>query len=294
MAQVRLTDIVDELYSPKPPETLSHYTSLDSFAAICQSKSMFASDIRFLNDAQELHYFGSVFKRVLKTLEVTGEADVVRNSLAVWIDGALIERRMTAVFALSLSEHHDQLSQWRAYTKLRSAVSIGFCTASLSELAEEHHYLIGKCLYEDGEMEAVCFRLVEIMVEHALNFGQGDSKLWSIPYGEALSMMVEPVLQIAALFKSPAFKEEGEWRIVSKAYPTIRPKEISFRAGKEFIIPFKKFPLKGQSFLGPVNQLIVGPSSDGELSIRSMFLMLQFNQMLAAKCATLMSTVPLR
>ena len=294
MVRENFPEIIEELYSSPPPQTLSHYTSLEALNSICLSKSMFASDVRFLNDAQELQYFGILFEEVLSSLTLSGEESVLRDSIIEWLYTALLERRETGVFALSLSERHDQLSQWRAYTKLRSGVSIGLSGTALAEIAKKNDYVIGKCLYDQAQMERICARMANIMIQLALADGPGDTAIWSIPYGRALSLMVDHVLLIAALFKHPAFEEEAEWRIVSIPTPEFRRSDINFRAGNEYIIPYKNFPLAPHFQSGPINQIVVGPSTNSELSIKSIFMLLQYNFMLAQKFTPLKSKVPLR
>ena len=55
-------ELLARLYGTKPdPENpLYHYTSLEGLRGIVDSRTLWATDIRYLNDAQELHHFGQL------------------------------------------------------------------------------------------------------------------------------------------------------------------------------------------------------------------------------------------
>src|ERR1700730_9126099 len=100
--------------SPLPLRTLYHYTTQTGLLGILESKSIWASEIRFLNDATEfrtaLEAVGAELSKQLTELD-SGEGDA---------RGEVIFRELTAleeadVFVLSLTEKGDDLSQWRAH-----------------------------------------------------------------------------------------------------------------------------------------------------------------------------------
>ena len=46
------------------------------------------------------------------------------------------------------------------------------------------------------------------------------------------------ILQVFALIKDPSFREECEWRIISKYYPKYTVPEIKFREGASMLVPY--------------------------------------------------------
>ena len=103
------------------PKTLYHYTSLEALVSIVQSRRLWASNIRFLNDRTEsLHLIENVLD-VLRKLVSPAHKAIVRT-----VQERLGSTPKQAHFVASLSEKDDLLSQWRAYCPPGAGVSIGF------------------------------------------------------------------------------------------------------------------------------------------------------------------------
>jgi len=71
----------------------------------------------------------------------------------------------------------------------------------------------------------------------------------------------------APIIKHKSFKEEKEWRIISRAIPVSRD-GFDFRAGAAMLVPFFKIPLftEGQAF--QIQRVVVGPTPHPEQSKR--------------------------
>ena len=54
-----LQGIIDELYATAPAKPLYHYTSLQGLLRIVRSKVLWASEVHYLNDAEELKCFAN-------------------------------------------------------------------------------------------------------------------------------------------------------------------------------------------------------------------------------------------
>ena len=67
---------VDRILSTAPPPRLFHYTSPEGLIGIAKSKTLWATYVRFLNDAKELHHAVDVAQNLIKNLL---EAPVHRN-----------------------------------------------------------------------------------------------------------------------------------------------------------------------------------------------------------------------
>src|SRR4051812_26827939 len=107
------------------PSTLYHYTSPAGFLGIMATRKLWASSIRHMNDATEYRYAHNVFEEAMSTA-----AQAVRRTalyVSVVAKGMVDDiregvRELPQVlassqghnFVVSLSERHDQLSQWRA------------------------------------------------------------------------------------------------------------------------------------------------------------------------------------
>ncbi|MFN2397803.1 MAG: hypothetical protein ABR543_04055 [Gemmatimonadaceae bacterium] len=99
---------------------------------ILQSRSLWATNIRFLNDATE---FQLALDLLDELLEQKVEAASSRYDRALYsvLKESLSEAGDSEVYVASFSEDGDQLGQWRAYSPAASGYAVGitrpFCGA---------------------------------------------------------------------------------------------------------------------------------------------------------------------
>jgi len=135
--------------SPAPPPILYKYMSQTGFLGIIESKSIWATDIFYLNDAAEYHHAVGLVKT---------EIDNKSNDIAIPPSGlhSAIFPATTAInkessqkyflellntmigflykfhiFVCSFSEAMDSLSQWRGYCSGGNGLCVGFDSSSL-------------------------------------------------------------------------------------------------------------------------------------------------------------------
>jgi hypothetical protein len=113
----------------QPPNTPYQYTSLEALVSIVQSKRVWASNIRFLNDHSESLWLR---QHVISILTRKGSSTGQEERMSEII--AMIEAWPPfSLFVASFTEKPDDLSQWRAYCPPGLGVSVGFSTRCLSE-----------------------------------------------------------------------------------------------------------------------------------------------------------------
>ena len=112
------------------PTMLYHYASSGGFRGVIEHNALWATDVRFLNDAQEVRYAWDEFQRVLADRVAMPspyqqayqtELDVIASLKATDLDE--MEFR---VFATCLSELSDDVPQWRSYAADGHGVALGF------------------------------------------------------------------------------------------------------------------------------------------------------------------------
>lgn len=97
-----------------------HYTSLDSCLKILESKELWASDIRKMNDPKEVEFGQEIISQEFIQSFPEHENVILQMLLQVnMIDHERIK------FSCSFSDHPCDLSQWRAYGSDGEGVSIG-------------------------------------------------------------------------------------------------------------------------------------------------------------------------
>lgn len=111
-------------------DRLYHYSGTSGFAGIIAHSELWATDLRFLNDAQELKFAWDVF---LSRMDERGRGQTNYSEA----HRAALEaiRRMNAedldsmemrTFATCLSELDDDVPQWRSYASDGHGVALGF------------------------------------------------------------------------------------------------------------------------------------------------------------------------
>lgn len=114
---------------------LYHYTSGNSLLGIFQSRSLWATDLRFLNDFEELNRGLDIFEKFSDNLKeniLDSNTDLKHLSQLMKILVGNIRRNAqnTSIHVVSFTKKHDDLSQWLAYCNSE----VGYCIEFESDL----------------------------------------------------------------------------------------------------------------------------------------------------------------
>src|SRR5450759_5567317 len=117
--------LVKALTARRRPRVLYHYTSASSLIGILQSRAIWTTNIRFLNDSTEYAFALALARDVIQR-----RADKAQNKFDFGLYTVLLER-LTAdiqseVYVSSFTEKADQLGQWRAYCPPTGGYAVGF------------------------------------------------------------------------------------------------------------------------------------------------------------------------
>jgi hypothetical protein len=156
------------------------------------------------------------------------------------------------VCVVCFCEEHDLLSQWRGYSGGSYGYSLGFDTDSLNNLASSRNFVLGRCIYDQADQQ----RIVREICDRCLNSAITDTLA-------LLAEFTESIIEVGVFFKDASFKEENEWRLVSKP---INAAELHFQPGKSMIRPYYKF---GFSDAAIVEGATVGPCPHLALSVNA-------------------------
>lgn len=260
--------------SDEIPETLYHYTSAQGLLGIIESRTLRATDTRYLNDVHELTYGSATIVdelyRAANTLDPhnndgplvgpKAKATELRIAAQTVERGGLFERNeLGDAYVTCFCDDSDQLGQWRGYGSDGGGFAIGFQGSALRELAHK--------LQRDGANmlavpeprrviygpDAVTARCADI-VESILRFE---------PNADPVSTGVFDAYRIClpelAFMKDHAFREEREWRVL---IINIADRTLKFRPdGTLGVIPYVDitFPVNA------IREVIVGPGPHKEL-----------------------------
>jgi len=129
---------------------LYHYTSIEGLLGIIESKSVWATNVLYLNDASELNYAVGLFKRQI--LEFKKKSSNARSVENIFFE-TLIENIVNLIpsdnfgfYVSSFSEEKDLLSQWRGYCPKGIGFSLGFKFNNLIECSHQQGFSITPCI----------------------------------------------------------------------------------------------------------------------------------------------------
>lgn len=244
--------------SPEAP--LYHYTGIASLEGIANYRSLWASNIYYLNDSKELLHACEILDGVLEEPGfVFGPKDKPRNrfirDLRLWATN--LSHKPNNLFVFSLSAERSLLSQWRSYTPHGKGVSIGFSTGLVREIAWNNNMRLGKCLYDYPSQEALISSLVESLWTTACQRPELPAlECVYFPFFEEFRIQI---LQVLALIKHDAFSEEQEWRLISSVLEDGNAK-ICYRPGEgaSLLVPYIKVDIGNADNL--FDLIILGPT----------------------------------
>lgn len=246
----------------------AHYTSGTGLRGIVEGQSLWASHVRFLNDASEFEHAFTLAREIIERIPVLREhwapkhselADLITNESTHLQRGSLPD-----VFVTSLTTSTEDLSQWRGYTSAGDGYTLLFNADKLREHATALGWRLVPVQY--GGSDAVA-----AVVEDAFR------KLDDGTYGDAETAFMQfqdLLFTLAPTIKNVAFRAEQEWRLISPH--AIDTTTIKWRSGASFLVPYLEFPLSSPTS-GLIAGFGVGPGPNGELA--SSALLKYINQM---------------
>ena len=268
-----------------PPAHLWHYTNQSGLFGILNTKQLWATNLRFLNDDQEYIYAKRLALEELDALskieagEVQTYLSVVRNIVA-----DLGTNLRAGVFALS--EVEDDLGQWRGYGTGVGAYALVFNGPEVN--ARFPHAPPVRCEYEPEEQRLLVRRWLKIVKEIArLAVQQGVETLREV---DQYVLLAEHFSRMAPALKHPGFRAEKEWRMIALPLSTSGMVE-DVRSTPTGLRPLVKIPLGDH--LGPcLLKVVVGPMPDQRREIAAVERLLEMHKLTSV--AVMPSEVPFR
>ncbi len=249
---------------------LYHYTSRSGLLGIIESKTIWASNIHYLNDYTE--FLLAIDQTKLMVRNPSDQNNKLLVALYNKIESELEAISRMHVFAVSFSADGDVLSQWRGYCPNGQGYSIGFSKSIIANLAAQQGFTFKPCIYDWKEQR----RIISEPLKRAEDLLSRDSTSPDI-VNKAATGFISEFLQIAPLLKDSVFYQEHEWRLFS--YIPSTDNRCKTREGATAIIPYVEFCLDKNASL-PMTEVVVGPGQPGrdkELALSAVGLLLSQN-----------------
>lgn len=291
----RLSSLTQKVLGPwsqrheQVPHVLYHYTSADGLIGILSAKTIWMTDLRYMNDLSELQYSRElVEKRLVTRLDVTELSEIQRDFIRRISSSFDPFHFGFSVFSASFCEEGNLLSQWRAYRGRGGGYAIGFDFFHLLRMLSRP-CVLRRVVYEEKEQ----VRLIDSAIDEFLNVLQAESETRSVEQvagsflPELCRAFGSTIGQFLFCFKHPDFKEEREWRLVhfASVNPTSdRGSDVPrFRSYDGNVIPYypvgfeKAIALSRDDTYGhvfPIVDLMIGPTINADLNQESVKLLL--------------------
>jgi len=260
------------------PSLLYHYTTASAMVSIIREGQLWATDLRFLNDARELELAKELLVEELQRLPLPDpgayrppdgnplddETAFRREVERMLLDGLDDFRCYVACFC----EDGDLLSQWRGYAS-GEGVAIGFDVAALGasipiETDEQVAHLevdLRRVEYDEAVSRA-------LLAERAK---QINERRPGHPFIAAWYEIWGLLLDLAAT-KHHAFREEREWRIIVPSTSADLTNDrnrgkLKFRQSPLGLVPYQCVTFDVRS----IREIRVGPGAHAALRASALF-----------------------
>jgi hypothetical protein len=264
--------VFNRLPSRPTVPVLYHYTSADGLRGIVGDGAIRLTNSAYVNDQGELNYPMELAREVIHDFRKSAldeRFDPVLNQLENHLKPFVDFRRW---FVASLSTNGDLLSQWRAYCR-NGGYSIGLRGSVLLAAATNAECELGEVLYDRGSQ----IRIIRAGLDDSLLYWQGALEAHADLNRDDFALQIGLSLVAAfthafTLFKSPAFSEECEWRLVSDE--TRRPRTFQFVERRGLLTPFVSIRITDGDLL-PIERIFISPIGDLDLARHAAALLLK-------------------
>lgn len=263
-------------------EMIYHYCSLEAFLRIIESKSILLTNLRFMNDTQEHLWLRGIAVEVIDQMkrESAGFDQEFAECLKAELGN---DDEFVDIYCACFSKERDLLSQWRAYAADGGGIAVGFRVDHFHEMLEQltqlddpkHCPALEVVVYERGEQERIVRDILSLKRQEAGNVlrlgcvASVRAKSPKLRQAGARWIQRDWIWRAAARCKNPAFREEGEMRIIYWPDATAKAKRAlsgpEYRVGRNTIVPYYSLPILTDT-LHPLARIVFGPKCDRRLT----------------------------
>ena len=250
------------------PSIIYHYTTIDGLIGIIQQSKLFATDLFYMNDPQEVQYPFLLINEIVEGIPTVYTESRHAPMLEEFVKSMDASRVLYDRFprcAACFCVDGDLLSQWRAYAR-NLGFAIGFDRGQLSDGLDQNSRLRAVVYDRLTQASAISSRIKTCM----------ESEEAADPAMAPKEMMEcsGDLWWTASWFKSEAFKEEREWRYVTALNAIEGMSRFRFRPSPIGVTPYIELELEtGAS--SPIVEVVIGPTGHSSEAERAVDLLLR-------------------
>lgn len=246
----------------EPDMPLHHYTDANGLLGILQTRQLWATNPVFMNDQTELLHSLFLLKEIVSDPSGTGGRAGEPSTQADEVVMVVIEQfyRFLEIYVVCFCTSGDLLSQWRGYGK-SGGYAIGFDPKGLLSIATGP-VVLRPVVYDQAVQRSM---LCDLIRRWRGSFIGAPSRNTDVrPWNIGALMLAMAFTEIAVAFKSDAFQEECEWRLIVRQLPMIpeNPFGLRFRNRDGTIISYVELgvpQVDGERPPLPISNVMMGP-----------------------------------
>lgn len=221
----------------RPPRILYHYTTAKGLVGMLETKRLWATNSRFMNDPTEIEYATELVRRVAISEIGKGDSKSLTRLKRDILKYLNEYEKAARVYVTCFCEQGDLLSQWRGYGAVGGGYAVGLLAKHLGKqfLSDDDYPIVPpilrRVIYQKETQERFVRRFVKLLVEANRERSKDLNRCW-----ENFYMFLDECLNC---YKEPAYEEEDEWRAIQ--YGRIDGKAIfaaNFRENTGRIVPY--------------------------------------------------------
>jgi hypothetical protein len=242
---------------PWPNSVMYHYTSRPAFESILRTRRMWATDLRAMNDPNELR-----FGRALINQRIRSAARRSRNQLRyTWL--RTVEKQFRKIiadqsssFSISFSSEPDLAHQWRDYAARGDGFVLGWSIDSFQPERPLRMWVT----YDREMQKGLIDGLIDLHLTHISDAAaQGDAEPVKVlsDAGLSLAMFLDVILQT---YKEAKWSSEREFRYVYQFFHGYEPPAQEFKA--RFANGVEKRYIEADFTKTELRRVIIGPRTN--------------------------------
>jgi hypothetical protein len=205
--QRRFVQFQDELWRPlhaDPPRLLYHYSSPAGVRGILETRELWVSDIRGLNDTREGTYSADVFGPILRRKSVPDQIQPLFNREVHQIG------KIWVAYVASFCGAKDLDNQWNSYAEVGAGCALTVDLERLIQSGAPDAFAVFRVLYDAAEQKAKA----EATIDHAIHLSR-ELDIRKKDSGEFwVEALIYSLLPCGVRFKDPCWAAEQEWRVL--------------------------------------------------------------------------------
>jgi hypothetical protein len=247
---------------------LYHYTDINGFLGIFNTKSLWASNAFFLNDSSEIEYgmklSYSLFDNFYQSIKSEENKEILKEFHKDY-SGYVLSSNL---FLISFCENGDLLSQWRGYTQNNDGISLRFNLPVIRTLPQ---FTLYKVIYDKDTQEKIINYLFNLLND-LMDYHEKSRTKSFLHY---FNLWITIFTTVLLTFKDNSFSEEKEWRLIYNHDTIGNNKIIEYRIRNNYVLPYVK--IEKLNLRNLISGITISPSSNNQIINKSINYYLDMN-----------------